>query len=100
MGCRTRHRVGRPPVDVHAGDCSAIGKRRKPISRDEARRRLLDAALRARSHCTPDATLDIPFSNRPGRCRRGTLTSLPPCTACHAAPLCPATSPPRTGHSR
>ncbi|MGW0570769.1 DUF6233 domain-containing protein [Streptomyces tauricus] len=43
MGCRTRHRVGRPPVDVHAGHCSAIGKRRKPISRDEARRRLLDA---------------------------------------------------------
>ncbi|WP_314416195.1 DUF6233 domain-containing protein [Streptomyces kroppenstedtii] len=56
--------VGRPPVEVHAGHCYAIGKRRRPISRDEARR-LLDAGLRACSHCAPDTTLDIPLPSRP-----------------------------------
>ncbi|MCW8102704.1 DUF6233 domain-containing protein [Streptomyces tauricus] len=56
--------VGRPPVEVHAGHCYAIGKRHRPISRDEARR-LLDAGLRACSHCTPDTTLDIPLPSRP-----------------------------------
>ncbi|WP_328491335.1 DUF6233 domain-containing protein [Streptomyces sp. NBC_00414] len=55
---------GRPPVEVHAGHCYTIGKRRKPVSRDEARR-LLDAGLRVCSHCTPDTLLDIPLSSRP-----------------------------------
>ncbi|MFH8470603.1 DUF6233 domain-containing protein [Streptomyces sp. NPDC017991] len=56
--------VGQPPVEVHAGHCYAIGKRHRPISRDEARR-LLDAGLRACSHCAPDTALDIPLSSRP-----------------------------------
>ncbi|WP_247707032.1 DUF6233 domain-containing protein [Streptomyces liliiviolaceus] len=41
-----------------------MGKRRRPISRDEARR-LLNAGLRACSHCSPDTLLDIPLSNCP-----------------------------------
>ncbi|MFF3489527.1 DUF6233 domain-containing protein [Streptomyces sp. NPDC002701] len=36
---------------MHAGHCYAIGKRRRPVSRDEARR-LLTAGLRACTHCT------------------------------------------------
>lgn len=55
---------GRPPVEVHAGHCYAIGKRRQPISRDEARR-LLDAGLRACSHCAPNTILDMPLPSRP-----------------------------------
>ncbi|MFF7566721.1 DUF6233 domain-containing protein, partial [Streptomyces pseudovenezuelae] len=30
--------TGKPPVQVHAGHCHMIGSRRRPISRDEARR--------------------------------------------------------------
>lgn len=56
--------AGRPPAELHAGHCYAIGKRRRPVSRDEARR-LLAAGLRACSHCTPDTTLDIPLPSRP-----------------------------------
>ncbi|MFE9686800.1 DUF6233 domain-containing protein [Streptomyces sp. NPDC006285] len=55
---------GRPAIEVHAGHCYAIGKRRRPVSRDEARR-LLAAGLRACSHCTPDITLDVPLPSRP-----------------------------------
>ncbi len=55
---------GHPPVEVHAGHCHAIGTRQRPVSRDEARR-LLAAGLRACTHCTPDAALDIPLSRRP-----------------------------------
>ena len=55
---------GRPPVEIQAGDCYAIGKRHRPVSRDEARR-LLAAGLRACSHCHPDTTLDIRLPNRP-----------------------------------
>ncbi|WP_328491470.1 DUF6233 domain-containing protein [Streptomyces sp. NBC_00414] len=54
----------RPPVEVHVGHRYAIGQRRRPVSRDKARR-LLDAGLRACSHCTPDTLLDIPLSSRP-----------------------------------
>jgi hypothetical protein len=32
--------TGRPPVQVHAGDCYAAGNRRRAINRDEARRLL------------------------------------------------------------
>ncbi|MEU6258626.1 DUF6233 domain-containing protein [Streptomyces sp. NPDC047043] len=50
--------VGRPPVRVHAGDCHMAGSRRRPVSREEARR-LLAGGLRACSHCRPEAQLDI-----------------------------------------
>lgn len=50
--------VGRPPTQVHAGDCHMAGKRRRAVGRDEARR-LLAAALRACSHCEPDTQLNI-----------------------------------------
>ena len=56
--------AGRPPAELHAGHCYAIGKRRRPVSRDGARR-LLAAGLRACSHCTPDTTLDVPLPSRP-----------------------------------
>ncbi|MFD5074564.1 DUF6233 domain-containing protein [Streptomyces sp. NPDC058371] len=36
---------GRPPVEIHRGDCYAAGKRRRTISRNEARR--LTSGLRA-----------------------------------------------------
>ncbi|MFF3488289.1 DUF6233 domain-containing protein [Streptomyces sp. NPDC002701] len=55
---------GRRPIEVHAGDCYTIGKRRRPVSQDEARR-LLATGIRARSHSTPDTTLDIPLPSSP-----------------------------------
>ncbi|WAU82116.1 DUF6233 domain-containing protein [Streptomyces sp. Qhu-G9] len=51
-------RDGRPPAEVHAGCCYAAGRRRRPVSRDEARR-LLATGVRACSHCRPDTVLDI-----------------------------------------
>ncbi|MET9914745.1 DUF6233 domain-containing protein [Streptomyces sp. NPDC006476] len=59
--------TGRPPVQVHAGDCHMAGKRRRVISRDEARR-LLATGLRACTHCAPDAQLRI--LDLPTRCPR------------------------------
>ncbi|MFF3489416.1 DUF6233 domain-containing protein [Streptomyces sp. NPDC002701] len=56
--------AGRPPLEVHAGDCYSIGKRRQAVSRTEARR-LLDDGVRACTHCTPDTTLEIPLPSRP-----------------------------------
>ncbi|MFH8939478.1 DUF6233 domain-containing protein [Streptomyces griseosporeus] len=59
--------TGRPPVQVHAGDCHMAGSRRRPVSRDEARR-LLSDGLRACTHCQPDATLriiDLPAAGPP-----------------------------------
>ncbi|MEU0119423.1 DUF6233 domain-containing protein [Streptomyces bobili] len=50
--------TGRPPLQVHAGDCYMVGKRRRAVGRDEARRLLADG-LRACTHCRPDAQLDI-----------------------------------------
>ncbi|MFM9633185.1 DUF6233 domain-containing protein [Streptomyces galilaeus] len=50
--------TGRPPLQVHAGDCYMAGKRRRAVGRDEARRLLADG-LRACTHCRPDAQLDI-----------------------------------------
>ncbi|MEU0414527.1 DUF6233 domain-containing protein [Streptomyces griseorubiginosus] len=50
--------TGRPPVQVHAGTCHMIGSRRRPVSRDEARR-LLAEGLRACTHCQPDTQLHI-----------------------------------------
>ncbi|MFH8500552.1 DUF6233 domain-containing protein [Streptomyces coeruleorubidus] len=50
--------TGRPPVQVHAGDCYAAGNRRRPVDRDEARR-LLASGLPACPHCQPDIELRI-----------------------------------------
>ncbi|MET7738488.1 DUF6233 domain-containing protein [Streptomyces sp. NPDC005402] len=50
--------VGRPPTQVHARDCYAAGKRRRPVDRDEARR-LLVSGLPACTHCRPDQHLGI-----------------------------------------
>ncbi|MFD9394060.1 DUF6233 domain-containing protein [Streptomyces sp. NPDC060000] len=50
--------AGRPPVQVHAGDCHMAGKRCRPVGRDEARRLLADG-LRSCTHCRPDTQLDI-----------------------------------------
>lgn len=50
--------TGKPPVQVHAGHCHMIGSRRRPVSRDEARRLLTDG-LRACTHCQPDTQLHI-----------------------------------------
>ncbi|WP_369276467.1 DUF6233 domain-containing protein [Streptomyces sp. R11] len=49
---------GRPPIEVHAGDCHMAGHRRRPVSREEARR-LLAAGLRACIHCQHDTRLHI-----------------------------------------
>ncbi|MFI6567136.1 DUF6233 domain-containing protein [Streptomyces sp. NPDC050534] len=45
--------TGRPPVQVHAGDCYMAGKRRRTTGRDEARRLLADG-LRACTHRRPE----------------------------------------------
>ncbi|MEU8851917.1 DUF6233 domain-containing protein [Streptomyces sp. NPDC048564] len=50
--------TGRPPTQVHVGDCYAAGKRQRPIDRDEARR-LLTSGLPACTHCRPDQRLGI-----------------------------------------
>ncbi|WP_217243186.1 DUF6233 domain-containing protein [Streptomyces sp. AC555_RSS877] len=50
--------TGRPPVQIHKGDCYMAGKRRRPVDRDEARR-LLTEGLRSCSHCQPDTALGI-----------------------------------------
>ncbi|MFE0420668.1 DUF6233 domain-containing protein, partial [Streptomyces tendae] len=50
--------AGRPPLQVHAGDCLVSGKRRRPVDRDEARR-LLTEGLEVRDHCQPDIQLHI-----------------------------------------
>ncbi|WP_234389942.1 DUF6233 domain-containing protein [Streptomyces sp. MMG1533] len=50
--------TGRPPVQIHAGDCHMAGARRRPVDRTEARR-LITAGLRACTHCRPDVQLHI-----------------------------------------
>ncbi|MFH0519998.1 DUF6233 domain-containing protein [Streptomyces sp. M41] len=65
------------PVEVHAGDCHMAGRRRRAISRDEARR-LLSAGLRACSHCEPDARLHIIDLGPPGSRARGVAPIAPP----------------------
>ncbi|MEU2484122.1 DUF6233 domain-containing protein [Streptomyces sp. NPDC012617] len=50
--------VGAPPAEVHAGDCYAIGRRQRPITREQA----LDAlseGVRACVHCRPDTALGV-----------------------------------------
>ncbi|MFE4994517.1 DUF6233 domain-containing protein [Streptomyces mirabilis] len=48
-----------PPTEVHVCGCYAAGKRRRPVPRDEARRRLT-SGVRACTHCKPDTQLRIP----------------------------------------
>src|SRR4051795_10175574 len=48
--------TGKPPVRVRAGTCHMIGPRRRPVSRDEARR-LLTEGLFACTRCQPDSQL-------------------------------------------
>lgn len=50
--------VGSPPVDVHTGDCYSIGKRRRPISREQALA-LLAEGVPACTHCRPDTDLGV-----------------------------------------
>ncbi|MFF1542166.1 DUF6233 domain-containing protein [Streptomyces sp. NPDC058291] len=50
--------TGRPPVQIHAGECRMAGKRWRPVGRDEARR-LIAGGLRPCTHCRPDTELDI-----------------------------------------
>ncbi|MFI5825377.1 DUF6233 domain-containing protein [Streptomyces rishiriensis] len=45
-------------MQLHAGDCYAAGKRRRPVDRGEARRLLADG-LRACTHCRPDTHLNV-----------------------------------------
>ncbi|MEU9057190.1 DUF6233 domain-containing protein [Streptomyces sp. NPDC048384] len=52
----------RTPVQVHAGDCHMTGKRRREVSRDEARR-LLAAGLPGCSHRCGDFAVSGPRSN-------------------------------------
>lgn len=49
---------GGPPIEVHRGDCHAAGKRRRPVSRDEARQALVDG-VRACTHCRADTELRV-----------------------------------------
>lgn len=71
--------AGRPPLQVHAGDCHMAGKRHRPVDRDEARR-LLTQGLKACIHCQPDVLLRIidlsraaaPRSRTPTRSGRAT----------------------------
>ncbi|WP_406411271.1 DUF6233 domain-containing protein [Streptomyces sp. NBC_01614] len=50
---------GRPPIEVHAGDCHMAGHRRRDVSREEARRLLAAGLLSAYIHSRPDTRLHI-----------------------------------------
>ncbi|MFJ1695638.1 DUF6233 domain-containing protein [Streptomyces sp. NPDC088252] len=49
---------GRPPTEVHAGWCHAIGKRHRAIDRTQALALLADG-VRACAHCRPDTELGV-----------------------------------------
>ncbi|WP_244362277.1 DUF6233 domain-containing protein [Streptomyces aquilus] len=85
--------AGHPPVQVHAGDCYAAGKRRRPVDRDEARR-LLATGLPGCTHCQPDVQLhiiDLAARRPPGRAQQhrrtvwGILTPAWLEQSCHSA---------------
>ncbi|MFE1441785.1 DUF6233 domain-containing protein [Streptomyces sp. NPDC058739] len=62
--------TGRPPVRVHSGTCHLAGTRRRPITREEARRLLTADGLPACAHCEPDVELriiELSTRTRPGR---------------------------------
>lgn len=50
--------VGSPPSEVHAGDCYAIGRRRRTITREQALTALTEG-VRACVHCRPDTALGV-----------------------------------------
>ncbi|MER7135417.1 DUF6233 domain-containing protein [Streptomyces sp. NPDC000341] len=50
--------VGSRPVEVHAGRCYAIGRRRKTITREQAVA-ALGEGVEACTHCRPDTELGI-----------------------------------------
>ncbi|MFE7705010.1 DUF6233 domain-containing protein [Streptomyces sp. NPDC057486] len=50
--------VGSQPIEVHAGDCYAIGKRRRAISQEQALAALAEG-IRACAHCRPDTALGV-----------------------------------------
>ncbi|MFB6873781.1 DUF6233 domain-containing protein [Streptomyces sp. NPDC056323] len=50
--------VGAQPIEVHAGHCYAIGKRRRAISREQALAALAEG-IRACAHCRPDTELGV-----------------------------------------
>ncbi|MFD6828179.1 hypothetical protein CH313_27805 [Streptomyces sp. TSRI0384-2] len=47
---------GAPPVCVHAGDCYAIGARKRPLSRPELLSALA-SGVEACTHCRPDTAV-------------------------------------------
>lgn len=49
---------GGAPIEVHRGDCYAAGKRRRGITREEARQKLVEG-VRACTHCRPDTELGV-----------------------------------------
>lgn len=50
--------VGAKPVQVHAGHCYSIGRRRRTITRDQALAALADG-VEACVHCRPDTELGV-----------------------------------------
>jgi hypothetical protein len=50
--------VGSPPSEVHAGHRYAIGRRRRPITREQALA-ALGEGVRACVHCRPDTELGV-----------------------------------------
>ncbi|NUP23586.1 MAG: hypothetical protein HOZ81_47530 [Streptomyces sp.] len=50
--------VGALPAEVHAGHCYAIGRRRRPITREQALAALAEG-VRACVHCRPDTDLGV-----------------------------------------
>ncbi|MEU1126093.1 DUF6233 domain-containing protein [Streptomyces sp. NPDC005899] len=50
--------VGAPPTEVHVGGCYAIGRRRRPVSREQALASLGEG-VRACVHCRPDTELGV-----------------------------------------
>jgi hypothetical protein len=81
--------VGRPPAQVHRGDCSMAGKRRRAVGRQEALRLLADGT-NACAHCRPDTALGITGLRQrargeaaPGSCAPASESSTAP-QACRA----------------
>ncbi|WP_256225204.1 DUF6233 domain-containing protein [Streptomyces sp. PAN_FS17] len=57
-GCKPQSQDRIRAAAAAVGDCYLAGKRRRAVSRDEARR-LLVAGLEAGTHCEPDTRLHI-----------------------------------------
>ncbi|MET7956302.1 DUF6233 domain-containing protein [Streptomyces sp. NPDC005317] len=50
--------VGAPPSEIHVGDCYTIGRRNRPITREQALE-ALGEGVRACVHCRPDTELGV-----------------------------------------